>query len=83
MAIGRCSGCGRTGQPKKMQQHVLECSAYLDLFGTDPDRCLDPETEQARHRAADTVEARAARRDVRLRRRFAEIDEVYQRQTAR
>ncbi len=83
MAIGRCSGCGRTGQPKKLYPHVLECPDYLALFREDPARCLDPESEQARYRAADTAESRAEKRSERLSVRFAEIDEVYQRQITR
>lgn len=83
MAIGRCSGCGRTEQSKRVQLHVLTCPDYLALYRESPERCLDPEKEQARHRDEDTVEARAALRDQRLRVRFAEIDTVYQRQAQR
>lgn len=75
MAMGRCSGCGLVGSCKKVEIHVLTCPSYLTLFRTEPERCLDPASEQQRYKThEDTSQARAARRDTRLRHRFAEMD---------
>lgn len=74
MAVGRCSGCKVTGPRKKIENHVLSCPQYLELFRADPARALDPVTEARRYAQEDTCAARAARRDVRLRERFAEMD---------
>lgn len=80
---GRCSGCGLTDSTKKVTAHVVTCRDYIRLHNSAPDQCLDPETEYRRHRAADTFEARAARRDARLQERFAELERLHARQVAR
>jgi hypothetical protein len=75
MPAGRCSGCGLNDSARKVALHVLTCSRYLDLFRQDPARCLDPAAEYERYRTEElNPEARAERRDVRLRDRFAELD---------
>lgn len=74
MALGRCAGCGRTGSCKKVEVHALTCPQYLELFRTQPERCLDPAAEHDRHKEQNTSEARAAQRDIRLRARFAEME---------
>ncbi len=83
MPIGRCAGCGNTGAPRRVQQHIITCDAYATLFSSTPDACLDPVTEYARHRAADTPQARADLRADRLRRRFGELDRQQALATAR
>lgn len=75
MPSGRCSGCGHTDSSKKVAAHITTCPAYLDLYLTEPQRCLSPSAEARRHRTADTAQARAQRRDLRLRHRFAELDQ--------
>jgi hypothetical protein len=75
MSAGRCAGCGRVDSCRKVSEHIVACGRYADLFATSPQLCLDPAAEFARHRAVtDTEHARAARRDARLRTRFAELD---------
>lgn len=70
---GRCAGCGLTDSPKKVRLHVMTCPDYLALHHSEPGRALDPEAEYERHRTEDnTSEARAERRDLKLRTRFAE-----------
>lgn len=78
MSIGRCAGCGHCDSSTKVKFHVLDCPAYAQLFREHPERCLDPVAERLRYKAEDdTSEARAERRDVRLQRRFAEMDEQF------
>ncbi len=74
MASGRCSGCGRVGSISKIATHIVSCPAYIELFQSTPARCLSPAAEAAHHRAADTPELRADRRDQRLTARFAKLD---------
>lgn len=77
MAAGRCSGCGRKDSLRKINQHVVSCPSYLDLFEHDPARCLDPAAEYERFRTEDnTPEARAQQRGARLELRFAEINRL-------
>ena len=57
--IGRCSGCGKTGQPKPVRRHVAECPAWLAL---PPGRQLDPEAEYRRWQEQDRDTERDARR---------------------
>lgn len=84
MPLGRCAGCGSSGSDRKIRTHVLSCEDYSALFKTDPERCLDPHAEYLRYkREDDTFEARAVRRDVRLQRRFAEMDRLHSQQAAR
>lgn len=72
---GRCAGCGLTGSSKKVSAHVLTCPDFLALYRSEPGRALDPEAEHQRHRLEnDTSEARAQRRDLKLRARFAEME---------
>lgn len=74
MPSGRCSGCGRTGSLRTVNQHVVDCSDYLTLFLTEPSRCLTPAAEHQRHRVEDTTpEVRARHRGDRLTRRFTEL----------
>lgn len=58
--IGRCAGCGRTGQPKPLRRHVVECPAWLAL---PPERQLGPEAEHARWQLEDRDAERDARRE--------------------
>ncbi len=84
MALGRCAGCGITAPSRQVKIHVLGCVEYLALHRTTPERCLDPEADYLRHKQeTDTPEARARRRDSRLRERFQDLDEQYDRQQKR
>lgn len=75
MSAGRCSGCGRIDSCTKICQHIVTCPEYADLFSSAPHECLDPAADYQRHRAVtDTPDARARRRDDRLRERFADLD---------
>ncbi len=75
MAAGRCPGCGFTASSRKARIHILDCPDFLELFRTDPTRCLDPEDEYVRYKAEDdSPDARAERRDARLQDRFADMD---------
>jgi hypothetical protein len=75
MAAGRCAGCGETASSRQVKIHILNCARFLELFREHPDRCLDPDAEFHRFRIEDdSPEARAGRRDERLRHRFAEQD---------
>jgi hypothetical protein len=75
VAAGRCAGCGRTGSLRKITQHMVSCSDFIDLFGRDPAKALDPEAEYDRYRAEErNAEARAHQRGERLAVRFAEIN---------
>ncbi len=79
MATGRCAGegCGYTAAALRVNAHVLTCSSYLELFRTDPGRCLTPEAEYARYKEIeDSPDARARRRDIRLRQRYAESERM-------
>lgn len=84
MAAGRCAGCGRTGAVRKIQAHALTCQKYITLYATSPQRCLDPEAEYIRYQTEDnSPEARAERRDARLRERFSHLDAAAARQAQR
>jgi hypothetical protein len=84
MSAGRCAGCGQTDSCKKVELHVLGCPEYLRLYREDPERCLDPAAEYRRYKAQDdTSEARAARRDLRLQRRFADLEAQHSAQASR
>lgn len=76
MTQGRCPGCGLVDAScKKITSHVLHCPDYIALYKSDPDKCLDPESEYLRWRTEDqSVEARAAAKEERLAARFAEND---------
>jgi len=58
--IGRCAGCGRTGQPKPLRLHVAECPDWLAL---PPGRQLDPEAEYRRWQDEDRDGERDQRRE--------------------
>lgn len=58
--IGRCAGCGKTGQPKPVLRHVTECPAWLALL---PARQLDPEAEYRRWLEQDRGDERDRRRE--------------------
>lgn len=83
MTTGRCAGCAVTGAPRRVQQHILTCTAYQNLFLSHPERALDPVAEYLRHRATDTPQARADQRSERLRRRFITLDRQQARANAR
>lgn len=83
MPSGRCSGCELTGSSKKIAVHIITCHAYLELHRRNPAGCLSPQAEADRHRSGNTPEARATRRDERLRVRFAELDHEVRVQTGR
>ncbi len=57
---GRCAGCQKTGQPKPMRSHVVECPAWLAL---PRERQLDPEAEYRRWQDEDREDERDARRE--------------------
>lgn len=84
MAMGRCSGCQRVSPERKIRSHIITCAQYQKLFQLDPERCLDPAAEFRRYRAREcSPEARADQRDVRLRVRFADINQQQASSTAR
>ena len=58
--IGRCAGCGRTGQPKPLRRHVTECPPWLAL---SPERQLGPEAEYRRWQDEDRDGERDERRE--------------------
>lgn len=75
MATGRCSGCGRIGSLRKINQHVIDCSQYIELFVSAPLRCLAPAEEYQRYQAQEhSAVAKAEHRGARLAARFAEIN---------
>jgi len=73
LAVGRCSGCGRTGSAARVKNHIISCQEYLALFRSRPAECRDPETEYQCFTAVSQDETSAERRDVRLRERFVEM----------
>lgn len=84
MPAGRCAGCGRVDSRRKIALHIAECSQYIELYQRDPSRALTPEAEYERHRTVDmTPEARAFQRGVRLKHRFAEINQQQQASASR
>lgn len=84
MPVGRCPGCALTGSLRRVHIHVLNCPEFSELFRSDPDRCLDPADEYIRFREEEDVpEERAARRDERLKERFAEMGRLQDAQTRR
>lgn len=80
---GRCAGCGITGSPRKVNQHLLACSEFQELFRTDPAAALDAQSEYRRFREQDTPESRAQNRDARLTVLFADQERLLVRQQAR
>jgi hypothetical protein len=80
---GRCAGCGVVGSPRKVNQHLLTCEQFKELFRTDRARALDAASEYARFRTHDTPEARAEARDERLTALFADQETGLARQHAR
>jgi hypothetical protein len=58
--IGRCAGCGKTGQPRPLRGHVTECRTWLAL---PPARQLDPEAEYRRWQEQDREDERDQRRE--------------------
>ena len=83
MSAGRCAGCGHTGSGTHVNHHVLTCPDYLSLFRECPEKCLTPVAEYERHRAMNTSEARAQRRDERLDQRFADLTRRYAHEVGR
>lgn len=62
----------------------MTCPHYIELYHSEPDRCLDPEAEYERYRTDDdTSEARAERRGLRLQHRFTELTSFHARQARR
>jgi hypothetical protein len=59
-ARGRCGGCGKTGTPKAIARHIVDCEPYQELYARNPTRALDPEAEYARWEAEDKQAARQA-----------------------
>lgn len=75
MAAGRCAGCGRIDSLRKISHHMIDCTAYQEIFQNFPALALGPTEEYQRHRREDkTPEARAVQRGLRLRDRFADIN---------
>lgn len=75
---GRCAGCGETDvSSKKIEAHTLECSRFMELFRTSPDKALDPVAEHIRWQASG-LKQRAVEeaRDERLGSRALELDEA-------
>jgi hypothetical protein len=58
--IGRCAGCAKTGQPRPMSRHVVECRFWLAL---PPERQLGPEAEYRRWQEQDREDERDQRRE--------------------
>ncbi len=83
MASGRCSGCGHAGTIAHVTSHTLICDAYIELYRTDRSRALSPAAEAAEHRRRNTAQARAVDRDLRLRARFAELEQEVRVQSTR
>lgn len=81
---GRCAGCGCTDSVKKIKSHVMTCPQYIELYRSEPSRCLDPEAEYHRHRNDEgTSEARAQRRHLRLTDSFTDMERRQALQAAR
>lgn len=85
MSPGRCAGCGKTHQScKVIRTHTMSCPDYLKLFKESPEKALDPEAEHRRwNEEENSDEARAEAKDVRLQKRFAELDAKRDEQTTR
>jgi hypothetical protein len=82
--LGRCAGCGRQGSARQVKIHILACQEYAALHQVAPEKCLGPDEEYARYKAQDdSPDARAERRDERLQRRFAELDQQQQMEARR
>jgi hypothetical protein len=59
-AQGRCAGCDETGELKKIDYHVMQCTAWAKLYLTSPAAALRPAEEYARwHREERTAEHQA------------------------
>ena len=58
--IGRCAGCGKTGQPKPLRLHVTECPDWLAL---PSQKQLDPEAEYRRWQDENRDDERDERRE--------------------
>jgi hypothetical protein len=84
MAQGRCAGCGKTdGSARKMSNHILSCPEYIELYKRTG-RALTPEEEFVRwSNEENDPESRAAAKDERLSKRFAELDTAREVQSAR
>jgi hypothetical protein len=80
---GRCAGCGVVGAPRKVNQHLLTCEQFRELFRRDRSRALDAASEYRRYRDQNTPEARAEARDVRLTALFADQESGLARQQDR
>jgi hypothetical protein len=57
MAAGRCAGCGKPGQSKAIDKHILSCPSWAELYRQFPEKALGAEQEHRRwseeDRAAD------------------------------
>lgn len=81
---GRCAGCGRTDSLRKISLHIVSCEQYINLFLTEPERCLGPAAEFERFCVEEnSAVARAEQRGSRLAVRFAEINKQQSRSAAR
>lgn len=85
MTAGRCAGCGvMDNSCKKIKSHVLTCPDYLEVFKSDPAKALPPEEEWVRWQNEDNSdEARAVAKEIRLTKRFAEMDAKREAQSER
>jgi hypothetical protein len=85
MAKGKCAGCGvQKNSSKIMNQHIVVCEKYLEIYKIDPSRALSPEAEFLRYQNEDNnEEAKAERKDKRLSSIFEEIDTKREAQTLR
>lgn len=66
MAQGRCAGCGRTGECRAVQEHVMECPDWLRLYREDSARALPPAQELERWKAGDQQAERIVRLDTQI-----------------
>lgn len=83
MPTGRCAGCGWIASSRRVNQHILACKHYLDLFRSSPEQAREPEAEYVRFKTEDSAGEAAKRRDERLRKRFAEMDKIQSFQATR
>jgi len=82
---GACSGCGdESVSCKKIAAHIQQCSAYAKLYKESPELALTPAAEYEKRRAMQQdPELRAAAREVRLNKVFADVDRRRQAETDR
>jgi hypothetical protein len=82
---GACSGCEyENASCKKVAAHATQCSGYARLVKEDPELALTPEAEYTKRRAEQQdPELRAAAREVRLNKVFADVDRRRQFETDR